>query len=314
MTAKEIRDAITEIDLLGYADGFLDADPERKRAVEAFLREHPTEAERVNAYIEQNREIRRLYGPVIAEPLPERILEVLHRRRSYGGGGRWLRAAASVGVLVAAAAGGWVIGFEQHPPSVVDSFVEQALAVHPQARQEQQRLAPRIDLASAGGAVGRLPEPAAIDADPPDLSRLGYTLQDRRVVGSGEDEMVQMTYRHADGRQLSLFLKSRAQPDDRKIVFSDSGDVTMAHWLDGPLIYGVVAEGGEPEVEAVAETIQATARQTRRSGSAARIAVQGDVPTAPEATGIADEVSAQRLGTPEPAVATPRLAPIRAPR
>jgi anti-sigma factor RsiW len=315
MTANESRDPIMEIDLLAYADGFLDSDPARKRAVEAFLRDHPAEAERVHAYIEQNREIRILYGPVIAEPLPDRLVEVLHRQRSYGSG-RWVRAAASVAVLAAAAAGGWIVGFEQHPVSPAESFVEQVLAIHPQMRQAE-RTTPRIDLASAGGALHRLPEGVALEADPPDLSSLGYTFRDRRVVGSGGKQMVQMTYVRSDGRRLSLFLGNRTQQKDRKIVFSENGDVTMAHWLDGPTIYGVVAKGGERELEAVAETIQAATRHARRGAATARIAAQGGANAVPiDDTVVGEEISAPRLVTPEPAVAAPRerIGPIRATR
>ncbi len=307
MTGKEAKDAIMEIDLLAYADGFLDGDPTRKRAVEAFLEKHPAEAERVDAYIEQNKEIRRLYGPVIAEPLPDRLMDVLHRQREHGSG-QWLRAAASIAVLMTAAAGGWIVGFEQQQaPSPSQTFVEQVLAIHPQTRQIERPV--RIDLASTG-PLNRLPDATAIDADPPDLSALGYILHDRRIVGGSGKQMVQMTYVRNDGRRLSLFLGSRTQPSDRKVVFSDSGDVTMAHWLDGPMIYGVVTKGDESELEAVAETIQAATKHPRRGAAAARI-----VPPIDDGS-FGDEASTPRLVTPEPAVAAPRerIGPIRATR
>ncbi|MPY74648.1 MAG: hypothetical protein GEU87_10335 [Alphaproteobacteria bacterium] len=319
MTEIDPRIAITEIDLLGYADGLLDADPVRKRAVEAFLRAHPAEAERVAAYIEQNREIQRLYGPIINEPLPERLQAILHRERGDGAGrGHWLRAAASVAILLAAGAGGWLMGFEQRQtPSVAESFVEQALANHPQMRQAEPAM-PHIDRVSAGGILERPPE-AALELDPPDLSALGYTFQNRRIVGSGSKQMAQMTYERTDGRRLSLFLGSRWRPADRKMVFSHDAGVTMAHWLDGPVIYGVVAEGGEPELAAVADTIKAAARQARRG--APRIAIQGGAHTIPlDDTALSDDVVQPRLVTPEltpePAVAVPRkrIGPIRATR
>ncbi|MGH6618832.1 MAG: hypothetical protein ACREF6_04765 [Alphaproteobacteria bacterium] len=316
MTEIDPRIAITEIDLLGYADGLLDADPMRKRAVEAFLRAHPAEAERVTAYIEQNREIQRLYGPIINEPLPERLQAILHRERGDGAGrGHWLRAAASVAILLAAGAGGWLMGLEQRQtPSLAESFVEQALAIHPQMRQAEPAM-PRIDTVSAGGILERPPEAAALELDPPDLSALGYAFQNRRIVGSGSKQMSQLTYERADGRRLSLFLGGRWRPADRKVVFSHDAGVTMAHWLDGPVIYGVAAEGGEPELAAVADTIKAAARQARRG--APRIAIQGGVHTIPlDDAGLSDEVAQPRLVTPEPAVAVPRerIGPIRATR
>lgn len=318
MMGKDPHIPITEIDLLGYADGLLDADPMRKQAVDAFLRDHPADAERVAAYIEQNREIQRLYGPIINEPLPERLQAILHGERGNGGGGiRWARAAASVAILLAAAAGGWLVGFEQRQaPTRAESFVEQALAIYPQSRQTEAR----IDAVSASGVLDRPPEAAALESDPPDLSALGYTFQHRRTVGSGGKQMAQITYARTDGRRLSLFLGDRRQPSDRKVVFSHDAGVTMAHWLDGPLIYGVVAEGGESELAAVAETIKATARQARRG--APRIAIQdgaqrGGARTMPlDDAGFSDDAAQPRLVAPEPAVAVPRerIGPIRATR
>lgn len=326
MTEIDPRIAITEIDLLGYADGLLDADPMRKRAVEAFLRAHPAEAERVAAYIEQNREIQRLYGPIINEPLPERLQAILHRERGDGAGRiHWLRAAASVAILLATGGGGWLMGFEQRQtPSLAESFVEQALAIHPQMRKPESAM-PRIDTVSAGVSAGgileRPPEAAALELDPPDLSALGYAFQNRRIVGSGSGskQMSQLTYERADGRRLSLFLGSRWRPADRKVVFSHDAGVTMAHWLDGPVIYGVVAEGGEPELAAVADTIKAAARQARRGTP--RIAIQSGAHTIPlDDAGLSDDVVQPSLMTPgltpEPAVAVPRqrIGPIRATR
>jgi anti-sigma factor RsiW len=112
MTASEPRVAITEIDLHAYADGLLDGDPRRKRAVAAFLCAHPDAAQRVESYAAQNREIQRLYAPVLDEPLPARLRAALHRRTGIAQG-PWLRIAASVAVLMAAAAGGWLLGVEQ---------------------------------------------------------------------------------------------------------------------------------------------------------------------------------------------------------
>jgi hypothetical protein len=149
------------------------------------------------------------------------------------------------------------------------------------------------------------------------MSSRGARVRCGALVGSGGKQMVQMTYVRSDGRRLSLFLGNRTQQKDRKIVFSENGDVTMAHWLDGPTIYGVVAKGGERELEAVAETIQAATRHARRGAATARIAAQGGANAVPiDDTVVGEEISAPRLVTPEPAVAAPRerIGPIRATR
>lgn len=312
MTASEPRIAITEIDLHAYADGLLDGDPRRKRAVADYLRGHADAAQRVESYAAQNREIQRLYAPVLDEPMPARLHAALHRRTGIAQG-PWLRIAASVAVLMAAAAGGWLLGIEQgRTPSPTRAFVEQARANHPPAQHEAS-MRTRVDAVHAAGALERTNGVAALEFDPPDLSALGYTLKDRRIVGPSGEPMMQMSYARGDGRQLSLFLRNRWQSDDRKVTFSGGGDAAVAHWLDGPLVYGVVATGGEAELTAVAEAIQAAGGQTRRT--APRIAIHGNAPTLPLA-GADDEAPAARVVAPEPAVVTPTdpLGPVRVTR
>ena len=74
------RPAVRAIDLMAYADGLLDADPERKAEVETYLRQHPEEDARVRDYAAQNDAIRRLYRPVLSAPVPERLRAALDDR------------------------------------------------------------------------------------------------------------------------------------------------------------------------------------------------------------------------------------------
>jgi anti-sigma factor RsiW len=140
--------AVTEIDLLAYADGLLD-DPRRLAAVVAFLDGNPAEAERIDAYIEQNREMRRLYDPVFHEPLPEHFLALLESRDDARPARPWLRTAAGIAALLAAAAAGWLLGQEQSAEPVA-TVIEQSAA--PVARQ--LRVAPEPAVAAPAEAIG----------------------------------------------------------------------------------------------------------------------------------------------------------------
>jgi anti-sigma factor RsiW len=282
MTTNVVQDTITEIDLLGYVDGLLNGDPARRRAVESFLAGHPDEAERVDAYIAQNREIQRLYGPVFSEPLPDRLIAVLHRES--GGGVPWQRAVAAIILLLATAAGGWLIGFEQADKASPAALVQQAPVIHALARIPSAPVAVRA--ASETRQADR--DPAA--DDPPDLSAFGYTLAGTRTLGGAQGRMVELRYARADGHHLSLFIHRRTPAEDRDIVFSRNGAVATARWLDGPFVYGIVGNAGESELSAIAAAIQAETGQPLAE------------------TGLAGAPAHSRRVAPEPAVAMPEEA------
>ena len=291
--------AVTEIDLLGYVDGLLDGDPARRRAVEAFLADHPSEAERVDAYIAQNREIRRLYGPVFNEPLPERLIATLHHE---SGGVRWLRTAAAVAALLATAAGGWLIGLEQaDKASPAASLLSQAPTVHSLTRALPGPVA-QLSPASATVLDTRQSD-IGPGVDPPDLSALGYTLAGTRSMGGAQFGMAELRYVRVDGHRLSLFIRRRTPADEHGIIQSRSGAGATAHWHNGPLVYGVVGDLDEAELSAVTATIQAAADQPRPDD--ARLADSDRTRGVPLDGGLAGEPVRSRLVAPEPAVAMP---------
>ena len=67
------RQAISEAQLHALADGVL---PEAQRtAVDAHLRAHPQDAARVEAWREQNRQLRALFDPVREQAVPQHLLQ-----------------------------------------------------------------------------------------------------------------------------------------------------------------------------------------------------------------------------------------------
>ncbi|WP_170933096.1 MULTISPECIES: anti-sigma factor, partial [unclassified Janthinobacterium] len=65
------RQAISEAQLHALADGVLPED--QRAAVDAHLRAHPEDAARVDAWQEQNRQLRDLFDPVLDEALPSAL-------------------------------------------------------------------------------------------------------------------------------------------------------------------------------------------------------------------------------------------------
>lgn len=302
MTVREVCIAITEIDLLSYADGLLENDPDRKRAVEIFLSSHPADAARVEDIAAQNRAIRQLYGPIADEPLPERLLELLYgtQRRARSG---WRRVAASIAVLLATAAGGWFLGLEYtRTPTQAQIFVDEAMTLHRQMPKGERTASP---LASSEPSPLR-PETDTPTFDPPDLSALGYGFQGTRIVEKNRHRLLQLTYLSPNGGRLSLFLRNRWPREEDRIALSRQGDLSMAYWLDGPLLYGAVGNDGETDVSAIAEAVRAETGKVKR-GAPKTFAEHAPVinPQVDTAPPMERQPSGLRIA-PEAAVAAPR--------
>ncbi len=133
-------DSIARDELHAYVDGRLG--PEEQTRVEARLAQHPEDAAAVHAYRLQNSELRRTFAPVLDEPLPPAleaavVTGIAARRpravpRFQLGWARfgWV-AAASVVLLLAGGAGGWLLhGWRGAPGEAGGAFAEQALGAH----------------------------------------------------------------------------------------------------------------------------------------------------------------------------------------
>ena len=100
--------AISEAPLHALADGVL---PEEQRAaIDAHLRAHPQDAARVDAWREQNRQLRALFDPVLDEAVPPRLMQAASPPAANGAWQRHaMQAAAAIVLVIAGGAGGWLL-------------------------------------------------------------------------------------------------------------------------------------------------------------------------------------------------------------
>jgi anti-sigma factor RsiW len=249
------RHPIREIDLLAYADGLLDADSERKAEVEDYLRKHPEAAAKVRDYTDQNNALRRLYGPVAAEPVPERLKAILeHGSRSrlgYVG-----RAALVASLLLAVGYMGWLIGKRgQSDPWLVQDFVEQVMTAYVRPHLASGPGSDR-SLEGATQPFHGLLLPSASQLQPPPLTQQGFTLIDKHLMTANGSQTAQVTYAAPGGRRLSLFLRPRWQEEAPQFHFTENEGVTMVYWLEGPLVYALVGQLDRQEMLAVVKAVR----------------------------------------------------------
>jgi anti-sigma factor RsiW len=257
------RPAVRDIDLMAYADGLLDADPKRKAEVETYLRQHPEEGARVRDYAAQNNAIRRLYSPVLSEPVPERLQAVLDDRRGWALGSV-ARAAIASGLILLAGFTGWVIGQRgQSEPWPMHAFVDQMLMADEQPylisssdsdRDLNQAMEERTQ------PLDWLSHQIAVSLQLPDLTSQGFTLVEKRLVAANGPQAVQVIYATSSGRRLSLFLRTRWQDETPQFRFAEKDGVTMAYWLEGPLAYALAGQLDRQEMVEVVQTLRTSMR------------------------------------------------------
>ncbi len=68
---------VTEEEIQEYVDGR--GTPSQRAAVEAYLAHHPAKRAEVQALVRQQEALRRLGTEILAEPIPERLQEILRR-------------------------------------------------------------------------------------------------------------------------------------------------------------------------------------------------------------------------------------------
>jgi anti-sigma factor RsiW len=281
--------AVRDIDLMAYADGLLDADPKRKTEVETYLRQHPEEAARVRDYAAQNNAIRRLYSPVLSEPVPERLQAVLDYRRGRALG-PVARAAIASGLILAAGFTGWVIGQRgQSAPWPMQAFVDQMLMTDERPYLTSSSASDQaLDQAMEERTqpLDWLSHQIAVSLQPPDLTSQGFTLVEKRLVAANGPQAVQVIYATSSGRRLSLFLRTRWQDETPQFRFAEKDGVTMVYGLEGPLAYALAGQLDRKEMVEVVQTLR-TSMRLQPHGTMSQIAPD----TAPPDTLLAPQVT-----------------------
>ena len=279
---------ITEADLHAWVDGQLSA--ERAREIEAYLSSRPDEAERLEAYRAQKRELHALFDPVLDEPLPQRVLEAARPRRR----GALQAIAAALAIALLGGAAGWLLrgsvmpsgarlaGAAMQPaPTPASDFAQRAAVAHavysPDARRPVEVSAQQEDQ-----LVAWLSKRMGTPMKPPHLQALGYALEGGRLLPGGHGPVAQFMYRDDAGAKLTLYVSndvapaasggataasgggapvvaSRAASDASgpaaEFRFAQEGNVNVFYWLEGRFGYALSSSAGRDELARVAAVV-----------------------------------------------------------
>ncbi|HEV7800871.1 MAG TPA: anti-sigma factor, partial [Burkholderiales bacterium] len=167
---------LTESDLHAYLDGELDG--ARRGEVEALVASHRDDAERLAAYSALNDALRACYDPVLGEPIPERLSQLIARRPW-----RILRYAAALGWLALGGLAGWQLhGIQgRDDPSAAPAWARRAAVAHvvyaPEVRHPVE-----VGADQEAHLVAWLSKRLGTELRIPQLNGIGYSLVGGRLL------------------------------------------------------------------------------------------------------------------------------------
>lgn len=238
-------------DLHAYVDGQLTADT--RRQVAERLAQDPQARRQVEDYAAIRDGLQALYGPVASEPIPPRLL-ARPRRRSWQ---RSLAAlAASLVLLVTGGAIGVLLERSQltsiaGTPSIVREAAMAYAVYTPEVRHPVE-----VPAEQEKHLVAWLSKRMGTEIRVPQLDSVGFALVGGRLLASDDGPGALLMYEDAQGRRLILYAcRNEKEQRDTAFRFEQEGDVSVFHWLDGPLTYALAAELGRTELLAVAQAV-----------------------------------------------------------
>ncbi|UEM19796.1 hypothetical protein JL100_022320 [Skermanella mucosa] len=254
-------DDINDLDLHGYIDDRLD--PPRRRAVEAYLDQHPDKAEWVRRCRLQSEAMRAIYGPVAEEPLPGRLASVFKSGRPARFPGLVRRMAPLAATLLLGCGLGWSAGeFLPRAEATTPVLRESVSLAHTEAARAivADHTAPSSELVQR--PINWVEQASMVDLQVPDLSRYRFSLMGSQVTATtNRSQAAQLSYRDDQGRRLTLQIQPRLPEPDPEIVTEKRNDVRVAYWADGPLMYVMASDLPRDETLAVAHGLNRSIRK-----------------------------------------------------
>jgi len=306
------RRPVSDEELVAFADGRLGRCARRR--VSAHLRKQPEDADRVRAYLGQDARLRRLYDPVLAEPIPTRLRRLVEMPAPEPRSHRTLATAVASSLLVLA---GLVVGvdvlWERWVTYRAAGSAESADRdrIHDRSDPEASRVSEfteavfALRAAEVGSASAtRAASPHARAA--PGLAQLGLQIESARERRQGDFTLTEYVYRDADGAPIAVYASGSetdspgpTEPGALRLV--ERGGTYLVEWSLHGRSYVLAAERPPAELTRLAERARANLPgPTLAGGSGAAAANLQGVPDLPYPVGASPSTPAPVIGSPGP--------------
>ena len=249
---------ITEADLQAHVDRQLS---ESARAeAEAYLRDHPHEAQRLADYGRQNESLHGAYDGVLDEPIPAHLTAAVYRRNSRLPVYRY---AAVLAWIVFGGLIGWQLrsmqgANESENGRGAPSFVRQAAVAHvvysPEVRHPVE-----VGADQEAHLVAWLSKRIGVQLRVPHLGEQGYALVGGRLLPGLPDDrapVAQFMYQDVKGQRLTLYVRADADRSrETAFRFAQEKNIGVFYWVDQKLGYALSGDIEKKELLRVAHAV-----------------------------------------------------------
>lgn len=266
--------ALTDEQLCAWLDGELP--PAEHEAVSTWLRQHPDDAARVQAWRDAEQALREQLPAPLDEPLTPALQALLgsetlaaqplaaHRPAP---GPRWWALAAGL-MLASGLLGAWLAGGLGRAPDDAlaggpANWWQRAAVAHavyvPEQRHPVEVSVQQGDASArreqeahlARWLTKRLNLPVALF----DLQAQGFELVGGRLLPDARGPSAQLMYQRADGRRVTVYLRRPDVDTAAAFRFEQSGGLGLFYWVEAGAGYALVGDLPRAELLALAQAI-----------------------------------------------------------
>lgn len=246
---------IDEGELQAYMDDALD--PERRRAVEAYLARESAACRQIERQVAERSALREALAPIVDEPIPPRLYVTrLLAQRSRGVRARpWQLAAAGLMLFTVGAASGYQLHASHRPSAGVSALAREASDSY---RVHAVDPARPVEIDAAGKAElvrwfsERLQSPVAV----PDLLAAGYHFLGGRLVTTPHGAAALFVYEGAAGSKLAVLVRPMAIEKDTRMSEHVDGVLGTVAWAAHGIGYSLVAAVAPNELHPLADEVR----------------------------------------------------------
>lgn len=252
--------------LSAWLDGEVEgADRER---VQAWLRDHPEDAARVRLWGADRDALRARLAPVVDEPIPDRLRQVIRQRGRRVTGGPWLQAAMAAGLLVAGALLGatWVRSTQPSRDLAQSSGLSwpQRAAVAHAVYAPEVRHPVEVSVREGDAARQReqeehlsrwLTRRLALPVKLFDLRAQGFELVGGRLLPDATGPSAQLMYQDSAGQRVTVYLRKPDQGAAAAFRYERRGELGLFYWVDAGCGFALVGPQPRERLLAMAEAI-----------------------------------------------------------
>lgn len=251
---------VTEADLHAYADGLLA--PARQADIDAFLGARPSERQRVDDWRAQNRALKQLLNPVMAEPLPLR-LPLAPAAAPAWHAWPWRSLAAGLAMVVISSGSAWWGrgAYDSHQQRMAAAqtgtlrgFAQRAAIAHVVYSPDVRRPV-EVGAEQEQALVAWLTKRMGATVRPPDLRSLGYRLIGGRLLPGNTEPVAQFMFERAQGDRLTLYVTREDVGRETAFKFGQEGPVNVFYWVDQNFGYALSSGASRQEMLRVAEVV-----------------------------------------------------------